>query len=118
MNLVKAPWGSVWDEMSSLDAQLCRGMAPDAKVAFVDLADSSGSGIKIPQDLSQRYYPLTYGVGSRVHSDSWGSVSQDYDYMASQVDLFTWENQVGMQAATGTVKSGDRHSCWVWPMIA
>ena len=68
-------------------------MAPDAKVAFVDLADSSGSGIKIPQDLSQRYFPLTYGVGSRVHSDSWGSVSQDYDYMASQVDLFTWGNQ-------------------------
>ena len=52
-------------------------MAPDAKVAFVDLADSSGSGIKIPQDLSQRYFPLTYGVGSRVHSDSWGSVSQE-----------------------------------------
>ncbi len=72
-------------------------MAPDAKVAFVDLADSSGSGIKIPQDLSQRYFPLTYGVGSRVHSDSWGSVSQDYDYMASQVDLFTWENQVPAQ---------------------
>ena len=59
----------------------------------MDLADSSGSGIKIPQDLSQRYFPLTYGVGSRVHSDSWGSISQDYDYMASQVDLFTWENQ-------------------------
>ncbi len=63
----------------------------------MDLADSSGSGIKIPQDLSQRYFPLTYGVGSRVHSDSWGSVSQDYDYMASQVDLFTWENQVPTQ---------------------
>ena len=69
-------------------------MAPDAKVAFVDLADSSGSGIKIPQDLSRRYYPLTYAVGARVHSDSWGSASQDYDYMASEVDLFTWENQV------------------------
>ena len=53
-------------------------MAPDAKVAFVDLADSSGSGIKIPQDLSRRYYPLTYAVGARVHSDSWGSASQDY----------------------------------------
>ena len=69
-------------------------MAPDAKVAFVDLADSSVSGIKIPQDLSEHYFPLTYGVGARVHSDSWGSASLDYDYMASQVDLFTWENQV------------------------
>ena len=72
----------------------CRGMAPDAKVAFVDLADSSMSGIKIPQDLSEHYFPLTYGVGARVHSDSWGSASLDYDYMASQVDLFTWEHQV------------------------
>ena len=84
-------------EADSMHKLLCRGMAPDAKVAFVDLADSSGSGIKIPQDLSQRYFPLTYGVGSRVHSDSWGSASQDYDYMASQVDLFTWENQVATQ---------------------
>lgn len=63
-------------------------------MAFVDLADSSVSGIKIPQDLSAHYFPLTYGVGARVHSDSWGSASLDYDYMASQVDLFTWENQV------------------------
>ena len=63
-------------------------------MAFVDLADSSVSGIKIPQDLSVHYFPLTYGVGARVHSDSWGSASLDYDYMASQVDLFTWENQV------------------------
>ena len=89
-------------EVSSLHDFFHRGMAPDAKVAFVDLADSSGSGIKIPQDLSQRYFPLTYGVGSRVHSDSWGSASQDYDYMASQVDLFTWENQVSTQIGTAS----------------
>ena len=34
-------------------------------------------------------------VGARVHSDSWGSSALDYDYMASEVDLFTWDNQVG-----------------------
>jgi hypothetical protein len=72
-------------------------MAPDAKVAFIDLASKNTGGILTPQDLSERYYPYTYGVGARVHSDSWGSASasQDYDYMASEVDLFTWDNQVG-----------------------
>ena len=35
-----------------------RGLAPDAKVAFVDLADSHSGGIYTPQDLSVHYYPL------------------------------------------------------------
>ena len=35
-------------------------------------------------------------VGARVHSDSWGSSALDYDYMASEVDLFTWDHQVGL----------------------
>ncbi|BDA49389.1 probable c5a peptidase at N-terminal half [Coccomyxa sp. Obi] len=72
-----------------------RGMAPDAKVAFIDLASSTSGGIYTPQDLSEQYYPFTYRVGARVHSDSWGSgaAAQDYDFMASEVDLFTWENQ-------------------------
>ncbi len=71
-------------------------MAPDAKVAFIDLASSTSGGIYTPQDLSEQYYPFTYRVGTRVHSDSWGSgaAAQDYDFMASEVDLFTWENQV------------------------
>lgn len=65
-------------------------------MAFIDLASRSSGGIFTPQDLSERYYPLSYAVGARVHSDSWGSssTSQDYDYMASEADLFTWENQV------------------------
>jgi hypothetical protein len=39
-------------------------------------------------------------VGARVHSDSWGSAAQDYDYMASQVDLFTWEHQARAQLSS------------------
>jgi hypothetical protein len=73
-----------------------RGLAPDAKVAFIDLASGTTGGIFTPQDLSENYYPFSYSVGARVHSDSWGSgaAAQDYDFMASEVDLFTWENQV------------------------
>jgi hypothetical protein len=31
--------------------------------------------------------------GARVHSDSWGSDSTAYDYLAYSVDMYTWRNQ-------------------------
>lgn len=69
-----------------------RGIAPDSKLAFNDLGP--GNGIAIPEDLATRYYGYAYDVGARVHSDSWGSASTSYDYMAAQVDLYTWQHQV------------------------
>lgn len=39
-----------------------RGMAPDAKLAFMDLANSQSGGIITPQDLASRYYPYAYAV--------------------------------------------------------
>ena len=61
--------GSVQMAMSS--TRLCRGLAPDARVAFVDLADSQGGGIFTPQDLASSYYPYTYGVrGCAAHPSS------------------------------------------------
>ena len=71
-----------------------RGMAPDAKIAFVDLGDSSYDGVIMPRDLATTYFPLAFSVGARVHSDSWGSASTGYDLLASEVDLFSWQNQV------------------------
>ena len=70
-------------------------MAPDAKLAFNDLGSSDTEGIFTPEDLSTSYFSFAYDVGARVHSDSWGSGSITYDYMAAQVDLFTWQNQAG-----------------------
>lgn len=70
-------------------------MAPDAKLAFNDLAGTSSGGIYTPQDLATGYYNYAYEVGARVHSDSWGSSGTSYDYLAAQVDLFTWQHQVG-----------------------
>lgn len=69
-------------------------MAPDAKLAFTDLGGSGSDGILTPSDLSRSYYPYPYDVGARVHSDSWGSSSNDYEFMASEVDSFTWDHQV------------------------
>lgn len=69
-------------------------MAPDAKLAFTDLGGRGSDGIMTPSDLSRSYYPYPYDVGARVHSDSWGSSSNDYEFMASEVDSFTWDHQV------------------------
>ncbi len=57
------------------------------------LAGSDGTLARAAQDLAESYFPAAYAVGARVHSDSWGSASLEYDFMAAQVDLFTWHNQ-------------------------
>ena len=82
------------------------GMAPDAKLAFTDLSatsasrrfgggggDRGGGGIIVPGDIGSDYYKYAYSVGARVHSDSWGSPSTDYDHMAAEVDAFAFKNQ-------------------------
>ncbi len=84
----------------------CRGMAPDAKLAFTDLGGGGSDGIFTPSDLSRSYYKYPYEVGARVHSDSWGSSSNDYEYMASEVDTFTWDHQV--MRPTGPVPQANR----------
>eukprot|EP00198_Chlamydomonas_reinhardtii_P014307 XP_001703644.1 predicted protein [Chlamydomonas reinhardtii] len=45
-----------------------------------------------PGDLGRSYFNLTYRVGARVHSDSWGSDLTAYDSMAAALDRFTWNN--------------------------
>ena len=74
-----------------------QGMAPDARVAFLDLGDQSvdnhTESIFTPRELASYYYPLTYRRGARVHSDSWGSESPAYDHLAQEVDKFVWEHQ-------------------------
>jgi len=67
-----------------------RGMAPAAKVAFVDLGSGSSQGVFTPKELSRFYYPNTYEHGARIHSDSWGSDSPTYDILSSEVDKFSW----------------------------
>jgi len=63
-------------------------------VAFNDLGSAATGGIFTPEDLASKYFNYAYEVGARVHSDSWGTNATSYDYMAAQVDLFSWDNQV------------------------
>lgn len=69
-------------------------MAPEAKIAFWDLGRGGADTIVPPADLASDYYPVSYAVGARVHSDSWGSSSLAYDELAAQVDMFSWAHQV------------------------
>mmetsp|Transcript_27215 Transcript_27215/g.70074 ORF Transcript_27215/g.70074 Transcript_27215/m.70074 type:complete len:1426 (+) Transcript_27215:1145-5422(+) len=69
------------------------GMAPGARLAFLDLASGRINGVVTPADLNKNYFPFAYEEGARVHSDSWGSTQSAYDSLASEVDRFLWENQ-------------------------
>ena len=68
------------------------GMAPDAKIAFLDLSGGSDSRITTPYDLARDYFGVTSIVGAQVHSDSWGSDSTKYDEEAAMIDDFCWKN--------------------------
>ncbi|KAL6772119.1 hypothetical protein ACKKBG_A28990 [Auxenochlorella protothecoides x Auxenochlorella symbiontica] len=67
------------------------GMAPDAKLAFIDLAEGSQS-IYTPADIQNQYFAYTTAVGAMLHSDSWGVSAISYDYLASQIDWYHWDN--------------------------
>jgi len=63
------------------------GMAPDAKLAFTDLGLSFGDqrGLIAPETMEE-YYEYAYGLGARIHSDSWGGLSTAYTRSAREVD--------------------------------
>eukprot|EP00889_Picochlorum_renovo_P001863 jgi/Picre1/28893/NNA_004289.t1 len=87
--LAGIPYGNTLAETSGENI----GMAPDAKLAFVDLSSArDGDRIVTPRDLANQYFKYTTDVGATVHSDSWGSTSIYYDYEALQIDAFCWEN--------------------------
>ncbi|GIL86597.1 hypothetical protein Vretimale_11512 [Volvox reticuliferus] len=69
------------------------GQAPAAKIAFMDLSRGNSDGVWTPGDLYRSYFNLTYRIGARVHSDSWGSELTAYDSMSVSLDRFTFNNQ-------------------------
>lgn len=53
------------------------GMAPEAKLAFIDLSSMrDGERIVTPGDLANDYFRNSAEVGATVNSDSWGSLVQ------------------------------------------
>eukprot|EP01133_Synstelium_polycarpum_P015873 gene15873-18864_t len=74
-----------------------RGVAYDAKVAFVDISSKDASVVDAPENLAA-IYDKVYSIGARVHADSWGSHSTNgYDAMyggpSQQLDAFIYGHQ-------------------------
>jgi subtilisin family serine protease len=47
------------------------GMAPGARLGFMDLSSADGSGVMVPDDLDAGYFPLAFNRGVRIHSGEW-----------------------------------------------
>ena len=68
-------------------------MAPDAKLSFYDLQDSSGN-LVIPDDMYNNYYKPSYLLGgAKIFSSSWGADSLEYDDTCRQTDQFAYDFQ-------------------------
>ena len=65
------------------------GIAPDARLAFTDLARSDfyDELNPISTDLAP-YFRWAYDLGARVHSDSWGSTEPRYSSLSRDADAF------------------------------
>lgn len=76
---------------SSFEAYVMRGVAYGARVAFTDIGPGCSPYYDVPVPLDTAYYPWSYAVGARVHSDSWGSSSDgSYSSLSQDIDAFCW----------------------------
>ncbi len=49
------------------------GMAPGARIGFIDLSVSGSNEVGVPDDLERDYFPLAFERGVRIHSGGWGA---------------------------------------------
>lgn len=72
------------------------GMAYEAQLTVQDVGadgflDCLLGFVNVPSSLTNAF-TASYGLGARVHSNSWGSTSNSYDTYAVNVDQFMWNN--------------------------
>ena len=68
-----------------------RGAAPGAQLVLQSVMTAS-LGLNLPDDLNEFYAP-PYGLGARIHSDSWGSaVAGEYTADSMTTDEFIWDH--------------------------
>ena len=74
-----------------------QGMAPGARLAFLDVGvlPQERNDTEPPDDLlvfppEADYFNIAYGVGARVHSDSWGAPDMTYSVSAQIFDSFSY----------------------------
>ena len=69
-----------------------RGIAPAAGLVMQSVADNSAADLVVYDDLNPQLGDA-YGLGARVHSDSWGGGYYGvYDISAQTADEFVWDH--------------------------
>ena len=82
--------GSLAGSGAASDGQY-RGAAPAAKLVLQSVMTAANT-MALPDDLNDFYSP-PYGVGARIHSDSWGSaVFGQYTADSMTSDEFIWDH--------------------------
>ena len=72
------------------------GLAYEAKLTLQDIGDNDFLSclfgfVDVPADLTNAY-ATSYGLGARVHSNSWGSTANAYDGYCVDIDEFMWSH--------------------------
>jgi len=92
------------------------GVAPGAKVAFLDVQSASGD-FYVPEPIDTQVYQPHWGLGARIYSQSWGSLDFTYNSDCAETDSFSYQNPefVGVFAAGNEAdyfcQSGDKWPC-------
>ena len=83
--------GTIVGSMMHGGLEIAEGVAPSAKVSFFDIGEMHEEYLLVP-DLEKYVLPMAYEAGARVHSNSWGTTSSQYDYFSAEVDTFTYDH--------------------------
>ncbi|CAM9326926.1 unnamed protein product [Chrysoparadoxa australica] len=70
------------------------GLAFEAKLAVFDFGDTlRGNALDVPGDLYLMMLQPAYEAGARVHSNSWGTLNNEYNRLDHEVDRFLHERR-------------------------
>ena len=72
-------------------ANLCRGVAPGARLFHQAIGYGRSSSLYTPDDIADLFAPA-YEAGARIHSDSWGTGETAYDSDAQAVDEYAFDH--------------------------
>ncbi len=87
-----------WDE--GLGSNANDGMAPGAKIIVQDIGSVGpvtgcpvvGDNLAYVPDDFDDLFGSAFANGARIHTNSWGSDTGDYDLQAMMLDRFVWNN--------------------------
>jgi len=83
------------------------GLAPDARLVFVDLANTANS-LSIPS-LEFRLFPFVQAAGAQIHVGSWGFLSSTtYSSHDQAVDRYVWNNPTFIPVFPSGNAAGDK----------